>query len=209
MELLVRGDSIAYGYETGRLGIKKGQQTVASCVRSANGGLKAAQLVFDPSDPGVTAFRTQFSSAGEVEFWQSDFQSKLEIANSCKQAVGFEFFMDVTGDIVFKPPFFNLDILSNKPISWIQPIDIIDYDITDSESGVITQLVIQGNFGGNIDYGFGPETTPFTSVTDYHLLRKYGWRSRDLTTRSSWVIPPGCSTTGWTSLTESTQTEFR
>jgi hypothetical protein len=174
--IAVRGDSIAHGYDSGKF--KKGVQTIASCVRAANGGDKAAQLVFDPTDPGVTAFRTQFSSAGEVEFWQSDFQSKLEIANACKTAVGFEFYMDVTGDIVFKPPFFNLDILANKPISWIQPIDIIDYDITDSESGVITQLIVQGNFGGNTDYGLGPETTPFTSVTDYHLLRKYGWRSR-------------------------------
>jgi hypothetical protein len=174
--IAVRGDSIAHAYDSGAF--KKGKQTIANAVRNANGGDAAAQLIFDPTDPGVTAFRTQFSSAGEVEFWQSDFQSKLEIANSCKQAVGFEFYMDVTGDIVFKPPFFNLDILANKPVSWIQPIDIIDYDVTDSESGVITQLTIQGNFGGNIDYGFGPETTPFTSVTDYHLLRKYGWRSR-------------------------------
>jgi hypothetical protein len=174
--IAVRGDSIAHGYNSGKF--EKGVQNVANAVRNANGGNSSAQLVFDPTDPDVTAFRTQQSSAGEVEFWQSDFQSKLEIANSCKQAVGFEFYMDVTGDIVFKPPFFNLDILSNKPISWIQPIDIIDYDITDSESGVVTQLVMQGNFGGNIDYGLGPETTPFTSVTDYHLLRKYGWRSR-------------------------------
>lgn len=174
--IAVRGDSIAHAYDSGAF--KKGKQYVSNAVRNANGGDAAAQLIFDPTDPGVTAFRTQFASAGEVEFWQSDFQSKLEIANSCKQAVGFEFYMDVTGDIVFKPPFFNLDILANKPISWIQPIDIIDYDVTDSESGVVTQLTIQGNFGGNIDYGFGPETTPFTSVTDYHLLRKYGWRSR-------------------------------
>jgi hypothetical protein len=174
--IAVRGDSIAHSYDSGKF--TKGKQTISNAVRTANGGNSAAQLIFDPTDPNVTAFRTQFQAAGEVEFWQSDFQSKLEIANACKTAVGFEFYMDVTGDIVFKPPFFNLDILANKPISWIQPIDIIDYDITDSESGVITQLVIQGNFGGNIDYGFGAETTPFTSVTDYHLLRKYGWRSR-------------------------------
>lgn len=174
--IAVRGDSIAHAYKSGK--VTPGVQSIANAVRNANGGDSAAQLVFDPTDPDVTAFRTQFSAAGEVDFWQSNYQTKLEIANSCKTAVGFEFYMDVTGDIVFKPPFFNLDILSNKPISWIQPIDIIDYDITDSESGVVTQLTIQGSYGGNIDYGFGPEITPVTSVTDYHLLRKYGWRSR-------------------------------
>lgn len=172
--IAIRGDSIAHAYGSGKA--TPGKQSIANAVRNANGGPAAAQLVFDPSDPGVTAFRTQFSSAGEVNFWQSEYQTKLEIANSCKEAVGFEFYMDVTGDIVFKPPFYNLDILSNKPISWIQDIDVLDWDFTDSESEVVTQLTIEGNFGGNVDYGFSSEVTPFTSVTDYHLLRKYGWR---------------------------------
>jgi hypothetical protein len=173
--IAVRGDSIAHAYGSGKA--TPGKQSIANAVRNANGGPSAAQLVFDPTDPGVTAFRTQFSQAGEVNFWQSEYQTKLEIANSCKEAVGFEFYMDVTGDIVFKPPFYNLDILSNKPISWIQDIDILDWDFTDSESEVVTQLTIEGNYGGNVDYGFSSEITPFTSVTDYHLLRKYGWRS--------------------------------
>lgn len=172
--IAIRGDSIAHAYNSGKA--RPGQQSIANAVRNANGGSSAAQLIFDPTDPGVTAFRTQFASAGEVNFWQSEYQTKLEIANSCKEVVGFEFYMDVTGDIVFKPPFYNLDILSNKPISWIQDIDILDWDFTDSESEVVTQLTIEGNFGGNIDYGLGAEVTPFTSVTDYHLLRKYGWR---------------------------------
>lgn len=173
--IAIRGDSIAHAYKSGKA--TPGQQTIANAVRNANGGSAAAQLIFDPADPGVTAFRTQMPQAGEVNFWQSEYQTKLEIANACKEAVGFEFYMDVTGDIVFKPPFFNLDIISNKPISWIQDIDILDWDFTDSESEVVTQLTIEGNFGGNVDYGFGAEVSPFTSVTDYHLLRKYGWRS--------------------------------
>jgi hypothetical protein len=173
--IAIRGDSIAHAYNSGKA--TPGKQTIANAVRNANGGSSAAQLIFDPSDPGVTAFRTQFPQAGEVNFWQSEYQTKLEIANACKEAVGFELYMDVTGDIVFKPPFFNLDILSNKPISWIQDIDILDWDFTDSESEVVTQLTIEGSFGDNFDYGLGAEVSPFTSVTDYHLLRKYGWRS--------------------------------
>jgi hypothetical protein len=172
--IAVRGDSIAHAYESGKF--TKGKSPVANAVRNANGGTQAAQLAFDPTDPDVTAFRTQFSQAGEVNFWQQEYQTKLEIANACKEAVGFEFYMDSTGDIVFKPPFYNLDTLSNKPISWLQDIDIIDINFSDSEAEVITQLTIQGSYGGNIEYGFGPEITPFTSVTDYHLLKKYGWR---------------------------------
>ena len=151
-------------------------QPVSQIVRKANGGDDAIQMVFDPTDSQVTAFRTQFGQAGQVNFWQSEFQTKLEVANTAKECIGFEFFMDVTGDIVFKPPFYNLDILSNKPTSWVQDIDVIDWDLSESEAEVVTQLQIQGSYGGNVDFGFGEEMTPATSVTDYHLLRHYGWR---------------------------------
>lgn len=171
----VRGDVIQAAYQN-----KKGQfgkPFASQLVRQANGNA-TAQMDFDPTDPGVTAFRTQFSQAGQVNFWQTEYQTKLELANAAKESIGFEFFMDVTGDIVFKPPFYNLDVLSNKPISWIQDIDIIDWDLSDSEAEVVTQIQLQGNFSGAIDYGMSEEVTPYTSVTDYHLLRKYGWRSR-------------------------------
>lgn len=176
----VRGDSIAQAYETGRASPRTPYASTA--VRVANGTTQkggstdATQLVFDPTDPGVTAFRTQFAQAGQINFWQSEYQTKLEIANACKEAIGFEFYMDVTGDIVFKPPFYNLDIISNKPVSWIQDIDTIDWNFSENESEVVTQISLQGSFGGNVDYGFSEEMVPSTSVTDYHLLRKYGWR---------------------------------
>lgn len=171
----VRGDTIWETYKSGGANSHKGVASAA--VRKANGG-GGSQLNFDPTDKTVTAYRTQIADAGAgaVNFWQNDYQTKLEIANACKEAIGFEFYMDVTGDIVFKPPFYNLDILSNKPVSWIQDIDIINWDFSESESEVVTQITIQGSYAGNIDYGFGAELTPFTSVTDYHLLRKYGWR---------------------------------
>lgn len=183
----VRGDSLAQAYEKGKF--SKGTPFVAStAVRNANGGPEASQMIFDPTDPGVTAFRTQFSQAGSVNFWQSEYQTKLEIANTCKEALGFEFYMDVTGDIVFKPPFYNLDIFANKPISWVQDIDIIDWDFSESESEVITQMTMQGSFGGNVDYGLGEESTPTSSVTDYHLLRRYGWRPHSY--NSEWMGDP-------------------
>lgn len=171
----VRGDALNEKYR--KEGKNKPGPFASSAVATANGGVDGSQMVFDPTDPKVTAFRTQFSQAGQVNFWQSEYQTKLELANAAKEAIGFEFYMDVTGDIVFKPPFYNLDIISNKPVSWIQDIDVIDWNFSESEAEVVTQLVLQGSFGGNVEYGFSEEATPFTSVTDYHLLRKYGWRS--------------------------------
>jgi len=181
---VVRGDVLDATFRKSGKGEVKGKKKTArypvasAAVRKANGGDEGSQMVYDPSDPNVVAFRTQFSQAGQVNFWQSEYQTKLELAQSAKEAIGFEFFMDVTGDIVFKPPFYNLDILQNKPVSWIQDIDIIDWNLSESEAEVVTQVQIQGSYRGNIDYGLGEEVTPFTSVTDYHLLRKYGWRTQ-------------------------------
>lgn len=185
----VRGDLLYQSYQKQGGGKKfknsKAVPFASQAVRQANGGEDGSQMVFDPTSPAVTAFRTQFSQAGQVNFWSSEFQTKLEIANACKEAIGFEFFMDVTGDIVFKPPFYNLDILSNKPVSWIQDIDVIDWNLSESEAEAITQVQIQGSFRGNVDYGLGEEATPHTSVTDYHLLRKFGWRTQTINSEFS------------------------
>src|SRR5262249_46800416 len=138
----VRGDSLYEAYHHGKKGTL-GKPFASSAVRMANGGKDGGQMVFDPTDPNVVAFRTQFQNAGQVNFWQSEYQTKLELANAAKEAIGFEFYMDVDGSIVFKPPFYNLDVLPNKPVSWIQDIDIIDFDVSSSESEVITQVQMQ------------------------------------------------------------------
>jgi hypothetical protein len=151
----------------------------AQVIAEGNNRFGGSQMVFAPESPNVAAFRTVISNAGQIDLWQSEFQTKLELANAAKEAVGFEFYMDVTGDIVFKPPFYNLDVLGNKPMSWIQDIDIIDWGFSESEAEVVTQIVMQGSFGGTIDYGTPADITPYTSVTDYHLLRKYGWRQQN------------------------------
>lgn len=177
--IAVRGDSLFEAWNVQKKG-EFNKPYASAAVRKANGGADSGQMVFDPTDPQVVAFRTQFNQAGQVNFWSSEYQTKLELANAAKEAIGYEFFMDVTGDLVFKPPFYNLDILSNKPVSWVQDIDVIDWDFSESEAEVVTQLTMQGSFGGNVDYSFPEDITPFTSVTDYHLLRKYGWRTQTI-----------------------------
>jgi hypothetical protein len=171
----VRGDTL---YETQPRGNAELSSKFASqAIKMANGGENNSQVLFDPES--VNPFRSDIAKAGQPNLWQSEYQTKLEIANACKEAVGFEFYMDVTGDIVFKPPMYNLDILSNKPLSWIQDIDIIDWDFSSSEAEVVTHLSMQGSYeGGAMALGMTADyNTPFTQVIDYHLLRKFGWRT--------------------------------
>lgn len=170
----VRGDVLWASQSSGKSPLSN--KVASSAVRNANGGPSSSQVLFDPDH--TMAFRSNIGNSGQVNFWQSEFQTKMEIANTCKEAVGFEFFMDVTGDIVFKPPFYNLDVLGNKPVSWIQDIDIIDWTLSESEAEVVTQLQMSGSFeGGPMDMGVTSDfNTPTIQVTDYHLLRQYGWR---------------------------------
>jgi len=176
----VRGDTLYQAYSRNNPpGTVPKRAYASTAVQYANGGKDGGQMVYDPTSNRVSAIREQLQSMN-VDLWQSEFQTKLELANAAKEAIGFEFYMDATGDIVFKPPFYNLDVLGNKPLSWIQDIDIIDWDFGDSESEVVTQIIMQGQAFGLTDVGAPGDISPFASVTDYHLLRKYGWRSRPL-----------------------------
>jgi hypothetical protein len=173
--VVVRGDTLLEGMKTGK--VNTGQHFASKAVSDANGGPDGAQATFSTTDKNTVAMKSNIDAS--VPFWTSEYQTKLELATSAKEAIGYEFYMDVDGSIVFKPPFYNLDILSNKPLSWIQDIDIIDWDFSTSEAEVVTQVILQGSANGSMDYGMPDELTPFTSVTDFHLLRQYGWRSQN------------------------------
>lgn len=131
----------------------------------------------------IAAFKRDFSKAGDVDFFQNESQTKLQLALTARdQAGAYEFYCDTTGDIVFKPPFYNLNTMPNKPVSWIQDFEIIDESISESEQDVFTHVTSSGNaFGGVNDYGLSDEiTTPRTGVIDWHLVRRYGWRRLNL-----------------------------
>ena len=149
-------------------------------VRSLKNNHSTVLLQTNPKD--VTTAKIEVARAGDVEFFQNETQSKLSLAMHARDQMGFEFYCDTTGDIIFKPPFYNLNVLPNKPVSWIQDFDIIDDQLTDSEAEVVTQVTSSGNaFGGATDWGLNDEiTTPRTGVYDFHLLRRYGWRRADL-----------------------------
>ncbi len=137
-------------------------------------------------------WKKELSRAAEINFFQTESQNKLEIAVTARdQAGGFEFYCDPTGDIVFKPPFYNMNTLPNKPVSWIQDFEIMDDSISDNEQDVYTHVTSHGDAfsGGSVDYGLNSDiTTPRTGVIDYHLLKRYGWRRLDV--QVNWAGDP-------------------
>jgi len=136
-------------------------------------------IKYDPSE--IAAYKKDIGKVAQFGFFQPEIQTKLSIAKQAAEQIGYEFYCDTTGDIICKPPFFNLNVLPNKPVSWIQDIDLIDEQFQDSEGEIITHIVASGHaFGGVTDWGINDEfTTPRTGAFDYHLLRKYGYRRHD------------------------------
>jgi hypothetical protein len=74
---------------------------------------------------------------------KSDKKSQLEIANELKEAIHYEFFMDVNGELVFKLPFYNLDVRNNIS-SILHDVDIINWNFVQSESEVVTRVDVTG-----------------------------------------------------------------
>ncbi len=150
---------------------------------SKNLSLNPATAAFKTQPHEIAAFKVELANAPGLNFFQTESQTKLQIAMTARdQAGGYEFYCDPTGDIVFKPPFYNMNVLPNKPVSWIQDFEIIDDSISDNEQDVFTHVTSHGNaFGGVMDYGLNSDiTTPRTGVVDYHLLKRYGWRRLDV-----------------------------
>lgn len=114
-----------------------------------------------------------------IDTYTSELQTKLQIAQQVAECIGYEFFMDVTGELIFKPPFYNLDVAANFPVSWIQPIDIIS-DSFSSSPPEATYISGSGQFVQNWEIGMSAEVVPRATYVDYRLVQKYGWIPTEL-----------------------------
>lgn len=136
-------------------------------------GINVAQL---------QAFTSDISQWGNVNLFESEYLTKSEIANSVKEACGFEFYQDVDGDIVFKPPFYNLDT-SQSRVYRIENVDIISFSASSKEPDA-TVVKVTGGYFRNLT-GTGLENSEWgqrAEFIDYRLVAKFGWRPQSFET---------------------------
>lgn len=145
--------------------------SAAASDRNGSLGVNAAQL---------QAFVSDIGQWGEVNFFESVYETKLEIANAVKEITGFEFYQDVDGDIVFKPHFYNLDTSSSR-VYRIEPIDIDSFSTREGEPEATAVKATSGIFQ-NLKVGGGLEAEWGTRAEfiDYRLVAQYGWRQKTL-----------------------------
>lgn len=125
----------------------------------------------------MQAFVQDMGDFGSVNFFESQYETKLDISNTVTALTGFEFYQDVDGDLVFKPPFYNLDTSSSR-VYVIKPIDIISFSTSEKEPEA---TVIKGsatfarNMTGMVSGPFGAKRGMYI---DYRLVAQFGWREQ-------------------------------
>lgn len=136
---------------------------------------------FEINLPEMQAFVTNVSNWGQVNLFESSYESKLDIAKKVCEVTGFEFYQDVDGDFVFKPPFYNMDTSASR-VYRIEDIDIINISFSEKEPEV-TYITGKNahfkNFGGS---GVENEWGVKGQYIDYRLVAQFGWRPADFET---------------------------
>jgi len=120
-----------------------------------------------------------FLTIGNIDNFQSEHRGRLDIMVQVKDHIGWEFFMDTTGEIVFKPPFFNIDARQNFPVSWIRDIDVLNWNFEESEPEA-TRVDVVGQLNSMFDSGMSAEVQPNGCFQDFHLCRQYGVRQENI-----------------------------
>lgn len=123
----------------------------------------------------MQAFVSNIGDWGQVNLFESTYESKLDIANKVCGVTGFEFYQDVDGDFVFKPPMWNLDTSSSR-VYRLEDIDIINIAFAEKEPQV-TYMTVKGEaFKGITGTGTVNEWGVRGQYLDYRLIAQFGWR---------------------------------
>lgn len=133
--------------------------------------LNAAQL---------QAFHLDLTQWGVINLFEATYQTKLEVVNQVCETTGFEFYQDMDGDFVFKPPFYNLDT-RESPVYCLLAKHLISFSESEQEP-TATYVTCTGsqfeNLGGTgLEGEFGLKST----YVDWRLVSQFGWRESSFT----------------------------
>jgi len=144
---------------------------------------------FNLSVLDMFAFNQSIGEMGANNLWQTTYQTKMDIAQRVMEVTGYEFYQDVDGDLVFKPPFWNLDTAPNRYYR-LEDSDIINITFTEKEPNA-TYIIVRGVWIPGLT-----DVTPPDDVLlkrglyiDYKLVAQFGWRPAP-TLELTYVIDP-------------------
>ena len=125
----------------------------------------------------IRKFQTFADYQNMGKFDNAEFMTKLEIATTIKSRIDFEFYQDVDGAFVFKPPFFNLNVKGVLPYTLLNN-EIQSYSVSTQTEGIITVLTVKTPMHPRL------KITPFDLGVGFHmdldLAKQYGIRHREI-----------------------------
>ena len=129
----------------------------------------------------LKAFITDYGNIGNISLFSTSYESKKQIASTVAEKTGYEFYQDFDGDLVFKPPLYNLDTSSSR-IYRILPEDVISLSFTHNEPEATYVVCKGGPFRNVAGLGLEGEMGIRSTYVDYRLVAKYGWKSYEFDT---------------------------
>ena len=152
--------------DTKTINSNKGAQSTDSLVQA---GFDVDQAVSSFSVYGM------YSDMGNLD--SAEYMTKLDVATQVKQMVEYEFFQDVNGNFIFKPPFYNLNTKNMMPYR-IKPQDIITYSSAVNSEEILTALEIQ--ISPNAHFQQDDWINKVGYHVDMDLTKRYGERYRKI-----------------------------
>ncbi len=129
----------------------------------------------------MQAFSLDIGKMGSVNMFETEYMSKLEIVEAVKTITGYEFFQDVDGDLVFKPPMYNMDT-RDDPVYRIEDRDLISISETETEPEATMMKGTGSHFTNITGTGLDGWLGVGGVYVDYRLVAKYGYKEETFET---------------------------
>jgi hypothetical protein len=141
---------------------------------------------FTINDSLLKGFPVFFQFHQIKSFDSAETNTKLEIATEVKTRCDYEFFQDVNGNFIFKPPFYNMNVKGVQPYE-IETYDIINASFSHDTEGMVTVLQL------NTAFDIHMRETSFAKGVGFHmdidLMQRFGVRFR--TVNVEYITDPG------------------
>jgi len=133
------------------------------------------QAVLKGLDSGIISNFAPFATINKgINGFESTLQSKLEFSKMVADLIGYELFMQTTGEIVFKPPFYNVDPKEYRPFV-VETEDIKSINHRTSANAVFTRVEVYGQLNKHVDATQGAGAVqPYGFFNDYRLMTRFG-----------------------------------
>ena len=123
-----------------------------------------------------------YGTIGNFKMFHLDENTKrIDVLVQMADIMGYEFYQDLSGNIVFKPPFYNMDTRPDAVFN-INDVDILSEQIIEDEAQInATNILVIGSPHDAMQNLFPEDIRPMAQVIDLRLLSKYGQRYKKIT----------------------------